>query len=227
MNQLKEKALELRKAGYSYNMIGGKLGIAKSTLSNWLTNIPFVPNAEVLKKVGKAKLKSALYKQRIKFENITRMKREAKRDIGRLSMRDIFMIGIGLYLGEGSKSHEEVRIVNADPAIVKLGIRWLKEFGGVGQEHLRVAVHGYPDHDPDELINFWSRELKLAPNQFIKTQIDTRLNKSTLKRRKLPYGTAHMYIRGGSTLPLGVKNLHRKIMGWIDTVTQQTNAGVV
>lgn len=221
MNLIKQKAIELRKAGYSYNMIGEKLNVAKSTLSNWLTNIPFVPNAEVLQRVGRAKLKSALYKQRIKFENIARMKREATKDVGKLSSRDLFMLGIGLYLGEGSKSHEEVRIVNADPTIIKLGIRWLKEFGGVHREHLRVAVHGYPDHKINKLVNFWSKELNIPIGQFIKTQIDTRLNKSILKRRKLPYGTAHVYVRGGGTLLWGVKNLHRKIMGWIETTTKK------
>lgn len=221
MNSLKQKALELRKAGYSYNMIGKELNVAKSTLSNWLTNIPFKPNIEVLQRVGKAKLKSALYKQKIKFENIARMRREAIKEVGKLSSRDLFMLGIGLYLGEGSKSQEEVKIVNADPIILKLGIRWLKDFGKIGLEHLRVAVHGYPDHDINGLVNFWSKELNIPVEQFIKTQIDTRLNKSTLKRRKLPYGTAHVYVRGGGTLLGGVKNLHRKIMGWIEASTKK------
>lgn len=221
MNPLKQNALRLRKAGYSYNMIGKKLNIAKSTLSNWLTNIPFIPNTEVLQRVGRARLKSALHKQRIKFENIAKMKYEAAREVREISSRDLFMLGIGLYLGEGSKSQEQVKIVNADPIIIKLGIRWLKEFGGVRKEHLRVAVHGYPDHDINKIVNFWSRELSIPSEQFIKTQIDIRLNKSTLKRRKLPYGTAHVYVRGGGTHLLGVKNLHRKIMGWIEATIKQ------
>jgi len=221
MNPLKQNAIKLRKAGYSYNMISKELNIAKSTLSNWLTNIPFIPNKEVLQRVGEAKLKSALYKQRIKFENIAKMKNEAAKEVGRVSSRDLFMLGIGLYLGEGSKSHEEVRIVNADPTIIKLSINWLTEFGGVHKEHLRVAVHGYPDHDINEIVNFWSKELHIPINHFIKTQIDARLNKSTLKRRKLPYGTAHVYVRGGGTLLGGVRSLHRKIMGWIETTIKQ------
>ena len=221
MNPLKQNAIGLRKAGYSYNMISKKINVAKSTLSNWLTDIPFIPNKEVLKRVGKAKLKSALYKQRIKFENIARMRNEAIKEVGRLSSRDLFMLGIGLYLGEGSKSHEEVRIVNTDPIIIKLGIKWLMEFGGVRKEHLRVAVHGYPDHDINKLVAFWSKELHIPANHFIKTQIDSRLNKSTLKRRKLPYGTAHIYVRGGGTLLGGVRSLHRKIMGWIETTVKQ------
>lgn len=221
MNSLKQNAIGLRKTGYSYSMISKKLNVAKSTLSNWLTSIPFTPNREALQRIGKSKLKSALFKQKMKFENIARMKCEAAKEVGNLSSRDLFMLGIGLYLGEGSKSHEEVRITNADPTIIKLSIRWLKEFGGVRKEHLRVAVHGYPDHDINELVDFWSKELHIPVKQFIKTYIDTRPNKSTLKRRKLPYGTAHVYVRGGGTLLWGVKNLHRKIMGWIETTIKQ------
>lgn len=221
MNPLKQNAIKLRKAGYSYNMISKKISVAKSTLSDWLTDIPFIPNKEVIKRVGEAKLKSALYKQKIKFENIAEMKREAIRDVGKLSSRDLFMLGIGLYLGEGSKSHEEVRIVNADPTIIKLSINWLREFGGVRKEHLRASVHGYPDHNINELVNFWSKELHIPVKQFIKTQIDTRLNKSAIKRRKLPFGTIHVYVRGGGTLLGGVRSLHRKIMGWIETTIKQ------
>ncbi|MCX6813548.1 MAG: hypothetical protein NTV77_03690, partial [Candidatus Azambacteria bacterium] len=92
---------------------------------------------------------------------------------------------------------------------------------GVRKEHLRAAVHGYPDHDISEIVNFWSKELHIPIKQFIKTQIDTRQNKSALKRRKLPYGTVHVYVRGGGTLLWGVKNLHRKIMGWIETTIKQ------
>ena len=50
MNYLKEKAIELRKAGWSYNTIKEKIGVSKSTLSNWLSRIPFIPNEEIIKR---------------------------------------------------------------------------------------------------------------------------------------------------------------------------------
>lgn len=67
MNVLKEKAIQLRMAGYSYN-ISQRLSLAKSTLSNWLSRVPFEPNDEVISRIGKAKLKSALYKQKMKAD---------------------------------------------------------------------------------------------------------------------------------------------------------------
>jgi hypothetical protein len=221
MNMLKEKAIKLRFAGYSYGMIKQRLGVPKGTLSNWLARIPFEPNQAVIKRVGEAKLKSARYKHRLKFENIAKMKSEAEADIGTLSARDIFMLGIGLYIGEGSKSQEEVRVVNADPDILRLAMTWLMNFGKVNLDHIRVAIHGYSDHDKGELLKFWSKALHIPRSQFIKINIDTRENKSVFKARKLPYGTAHLYIRGGGTLLPGVKGLHRKIMGWIESSIKQ------
>ncbi|MBI1975312.1 MAG: hypothetical protein HYS57_03055 [Parcubacteria group bacterium] len=202
-------------------MIKGELGLAKSTLSNWLTRIPFTPSQEVIERVGRAKLKSALYKHRQKWDDINRMRLEARRDVGLLSSRDLFMLGIGLYLGEGSKALEEIRVVNSDPLIMKLAIRWLKKFCHLKQRHFKIAVHCYPDNDISKAVNFWSRETRVPVAQFGKTMIDMRQNKSILKKSKLPYGTAHLYVRSGGTLSPGVKSLHRKIMGWIETSTKQ------
>lgn len=221
MNPTKEQAIILRKAGYSYGMIKDKLGVSKSTLSSWLREIHFTPNSEVVEKIGEARLRSGLHNHNIKFENKARMELEAAKDIGSLSQRDLFMLGIGLYLGEGSKSQEEIRIVNSNPKILQIGMKWLREFGGAQLNHFRIAIHGYPDQNIDDLVSFWSGVLNLPREQFIKTSIDMRENKSNSKRRKLPYGTAHLYVKGGGTLPLGVKNLHRKIIGWIEAATNQ------
>ena len=221
MNLLKEKAIKLRNAGYSYSMINAKIGVPKATLSNWLTFIPFQPNQEVLNKIGRAKLKSALYKQNLKFEDIANMKAQANKDVGLLSQRDMFMLGIGLYMGEGSKSFEQVRIVNADPTIIKTSIAWLKIFLKLNTKNFRITIHAYPDTDIVKSIDFWSKETKLPKNQFSKAVIDNRKNKSLLNGRKLLHGTATLYIKNGGTISPGVKSLHRKIMGWIESANQQ------
>jgi lambda repressor-like predicted transcriptional regulator len=45
----KEKALELRKAGFSYSYISAKTGLSKSTLSYQLAQVPYTPNKKTLK----------------------------------------------------------------------------------------------------------------------------------------------------------------------------------
>lgn len=55
---LHQKAINYRKRGYSYGMIHEKLGLSKSTLSDWLKEIPYTPNKEVMDRIGTARAKS-------------------------------------------------------------------------------------------------------------------------------------------------------------------------
>ena len=57
-------------------------------------------------------------------------------------------------------------------------------------------------------------------SQFGKTQIDARENKSNKKKRKLPYGTAHLTIKSIGNRNNGVL-LHRRIVGWIAAINRQ------
>src|SRR3989338_3445062 len=210
MDSLKVKAIKLRKAGYSYSMIKNKTGISKSTLSNWLATIPFIPNEEVLKKIGKAKLKSSLFKQNQKMAEVVEMRAIAAKELGQLTKRDLWLLGIGLYLGEGTKSFELVRIVNSDPQIIKIAMKWFREMCGLVDENFNPFVHAYPDNDIREAMNYWSKVTGVPIKQFGRTQIYTRNNKVATKRKSLPYGTLHLHIRSCGKKEFG-RRLHRRI----------------
>src|SRR3989344_2856378 len=216
MTHLRARALNLRNQGYSYGMIHEALGVSKSTLSNWFSQMPFKPNQEVLKRIGHARLKVSLQRHELKLLDIASRKKEAAAEVGQLTPRDIFMLGIGIYLGEGSKSIEEIRIVNSNPLIIKLALRWLHKFMGLTDKHFRITLHSYPDIDERSILSYWSRETAIPIKQFTKVVVDRRGNKSKSRERKLPYGTAHLYVRSGGTIIPGVKSLHRKIIGWIE-----------
>jgi transcriptional regulator with XRE-family HTH domain len=220
VNTLKGRAIQLRRIGFSYSIICEKTGVSKSTLSNWLSRIPFEPNQVVIDKVGRAKLKSALWKQKEKFDSIKNAGKIAKKDVGLLSSRDLFILGIGIYMGEGEKTYEHVRIVNANPGIIKLAVRWFREACGVHMENFKPRLHTYPDNNIKRSILFWSNQTKIPVSQFGKTQVDRRLNKLRIKKGKLPYGTLHLHVNTYGSKNLGV-DLHRKIMAWIDLCTKQ------
>ncbi len=220
MESLKEKATKLRKAGYSYTIIKEKLDIPKSTLSNWLARIPFTPNREVIDKIGSAKLKSALHKHALKFASIEKASHHGQKDVGLLSPRDLFILGIGLYAGEGEKTYENVRIVNSDPNVIRLAMRWFYDACEVKLENIKPSIHLYPDNDIQESLSFWSKTTGVPISEFGKTVIDIRKNKSRLKRRKLPHGTLRLSVRSRGMSHLGVY-LHRRIMAWIEKCTSQ------
>lgn len=217
---IKEKAISYRKQGYSYGMISEKLRLAKSTLSNWLKEVPYKPSKEVLKRIKLAPIKSAQIAHNRKVANIVKIKKLAKRELGKLTKRDLWFVGIGLYLGEGSKLYERTRIINSDPKIIKLAVKWFREICGLENENLIPTVHTYPDNNISETINYWAKITGISRRQFSKTQIDRRLNKSDKKKRKLPYGTLHLQIKSYGKKEFG-KSLHRRIMGWIEASLNQ------
>ncbi len=216
-----QKAIYYRRKGYSYNMISQKLGLAKSTLSDWLKEIPYTPNKEVIARIGKAKAKSAEFKNRQKIENIKEMKDLAKRELGKLSKRDLWLLGIGLYWGEGDK-RGGIRLMNSDPEIIKIVISWFKKICGANNENFTLTIHGYPDTNIIKTTNYWSEITGIPKSQFKKPQIDKRTNKLAIKRGKLPYGTIKLVIKSNGKKELGLA-LHRRIMGWIETSSKKLN----
>jgi len=215
-SNLRDISINYRKQGFSYGFISKKTGVSKSTLSNWLQRILYAPNKEMIKRIGIARMKSGAYKHNQMIVSMEKMRIIARSELGKLSKRDLWLLGIGLYLGEGSKSHESVRIINSDPRIVKLSILWFKRICGLKTENFSPVVHIYPDNDLEKTIRYWSKLTGIPKRQFQKTQIDRRTNKSVRKRNKLPYGTINLQVRSRGKKEFGVA-LHRRIMGWLES----------
>ena len=219
-SSLKDISIKYREQGFSYGFISEKTGASKSTLSDWLQKIPYTPNKEMIKRIGMARMKSGVYKHNQMIVSTKRIKIAAKKELGKLNRRDLWLLGIGLYLGEGSKTHNNVRIVNSDPRIVKLSVLWFKRICGLKTENFSPVVHIYPDNNLKKTIKYWSKITGIPKDQFQKTQIDIRANKSTKKRNVLPYGTINLQIRSRGKKKFG-RFLYRKIMGWIESATKQ------
>ena len=175
----KQKAIAMRKKGMSYSQIKEKLGVGKGTLSSWLENYPLSEERiRQLRDWNPRKIEN--------YRNTMRKKREARlnviyqkvsKDIGHLSKREMFLAGLFLYWGEGSKSHSSSTILtNTNPAMLKFFIKWL-EMLGVKRKDLKVKLHLYSDMNIKEGIKFWSKELKIPIKQFRKTYV----KKSSLK----------------------------------------------
>src|SRR3989338_4840588 len=111
---IRETVFGLRRKGYSYSYISNKIGTPKSTLSGWLSNVPYSPNQETIDRIGKARAASAEWKARRKMESYNKATEAAKNDIGKLTKRDLLMLGLGIYIGEGSKTNDIIRVINAD-----------------------------------------------------------------------------------------------------------------
>lgn len=216
-NKIRTEVLKLRKEGYSYSYIIKTVPVAKSTLSDWLRGVPFIPNKQTLETIDKARLASGIYKHKTKTKSFKKAESQAEKDIGNLSKRDIKILGLGLYIGEGGKTDGMTRVINSDPKVIKFAIKWLRVSFGVDMENIKVRLFLYPDSVEKDCIEHWSKSTRIPVNQFFKSTIDNRTNKKMSNKGKLPFGTAHVSVNGLGNKDLGVY-LHRRIMAWMNRV---------
>ena len=223
----KQLAQKLRQAGHSYNFIAEQVGVSKGTLSAWLSGVPYTPNAETISRIGKARAASGAVKSSLKRRSIEEARVQALAEIGKILQRDLFMVGLGLYIGEGAKSDQTILLVNSNPAIVNLMVRWFTKALKIPRENLRIRIHAYPDNDIELSLDYWSKKTNIPRSQFQKTIIDRRTDKKAVKAGKLPYGTAHLKALSNGDKALGVF-LARKIGAWSGKVLDVLHiAGVV
>lgn len=220
MNSLREEATILRDQGYSYKMIREELGVSISTMSYWFSDRPFTPNAEMLKRIKAGPLKNGKLRHNERVAETARIIQQSIQELGELDFRDLWMLGLGLYIGEGSKSIESVRIVNSDPFVIKLAIRWFREACRLDTENLIISLNLYPDNDAQESIHYWQEITGLPIENFRKTQVDVRTGKKNSNRAKLKYGTVQIRVKANGDKQKG-RALFRKIRGWMQGALNQ------
>ena len=185
----KERARILRAKGKSYSEIKELMGVGKGTLSVWLRDMPL--SAEQIRSLR------ALHPRRIeRFRATMQRKRDVRlasaytqvqKDIGHLSKRDLFIAGIYLYWGEGTKADRgNVAVANTNPAVIRVFLAWL-ECMNVPCEKVNVRLHLYADMDIEKETNFWSSEIGIPVSQFRKPYV----KKSTLTGLTYKNGYGH------------------------------------
>jgi hypothetical protein len=220
MNELRQEAEKLRTAGYSYNMIRDKLGISLGTMSYWFKNKPFTPNHEVIKRIQYGPLRAGTLRHNQRMQEIAEMKEVGIKEVGTLSERDVWMFGLGLFIGEGAKTVEIIRIANSDPVVIVAMVRWLNRACNIPEENITIRIHLYPDSDEEKAIRYWQDVTGIPRENFRRTQFDMRQNKKRSSAGKLPYGTAHLTVVSRGDPNKGTK-LFRRVNGWIAGVLKQ------
>jgi len=120
---------------------------------------------------------------RAKRENrLSEVYKKVSRDVGSLSKRDLFLAGLFLYWGEGTKVQKNaVTLTNTNPAMLKLFIKWL-ELLDIKRKYLKIKLHLYSDMNIKRSLDFWSKELNIPISQFRKPYIKkTQLKSITYK----------------------------------------------
>lgn len=181
------RAIELRQQGKSYREIEHDLGIARSTLSTWLRNIEI--SVEQRKKlhekwrqgVERGRQLGSKTNMLAKRQRLANIDSTVKRDLlnRQFTDKELEMLFIGLYLGDGFKIEGRVGLGNADPGIVLMFVVLIELLYGIPRNKLKVQIFARVDQDENELIRYWGNFLSLRSNQFYKTQFDSRTSAKT------------------------------------------------
>ncbi|OGE30397.1 hypothetical protein A2631_01335 [Candidatus Daviesbacteria bacterium RIFCSPHIGHO2_01_FULL_44_29] len=180
---LKEKAIFLRKLGYSINEISNLLKIAKSTSSNWLSSIGL--DDQALARLAERKVLGQ------HKANVTKQTKRQKVLEGFLQRAGEMLEGISLdtnlskllcsflFWAEGEKNVSYVTFVNSDPKMVSLFLLTLRKGFSLEEHKFRALVHIHEYHSDKEIKEFWSQITKIPLSQFTKSYLKPHTGKNT------------------------------------------------
>ena len=199
---IKTRARALRATGRSLKTIAAKLGIAKSTASLWLRDMPLGLVGGSKGSGGNLNLGNQSHQRAV--HRLKRWRQEANGLWPRYSKQPLFFAGLGLYWGEGAKT-KGLSITNNDPALMRCWARWCRIYSPKGLPQ-KVRVTAHLDVDEDRARCFWSQVTGYPVARHV-TRINTRRGNSPT--RIAVYGTARVQVCAGATEWL------IKVMYWI------------
>lgn len=212
--QQKILAQNLRRKGLSYKEILQHVSVSKDTLSRWCKDIQLTEEQKERllqnKQFGQKKgsLVAAENKRKKRISTTLAIHHQAKKEVGQLSDRDKFLLGVALYAGEGYKMDGKVGFTNADPKIIAFMVNWFLRFGEISEGKIRGAIWLHEGLNEEQAKDFWSQLTGIPLQQFHKTYIAKNKMDSKKIRKNL-----HEY--GIFSIRIADSQLHRKIMGWI------------
>lgn len=212
----RKQARELRARGFSLREISAQLSCAKSSISEWVRDIPLTPEQiERLESIqDKARAKAAFHPNsprgkwsRIRTSFLNAGRKEIPARCGSLQLK---LMGAALYWAEGYKAGiNMVNFSNADPKMIALMMCFFRDVCLVPENKFRGIVHIHPHLDKEKAEKFWSAVSGIPRRQFHKTQFG--ISKSSKhKRDTLPLGTFRIVICDTRLLA--------KIKGWIQGI---------
>ncbi len=181
--------------------IATELGVAKSTVSVWVRDVPFTPRA----RRGRSAPATPHPFHLARLAEIEHYRAEGLARIGQLSNRDLRVAGTALYAAEGTKRDGSVAFANTDPHMIHLFLTWLRTFFSVDEARLRLRLYLHEGLDLDAANRFWSDLTGIPSAQF-----------------RAPYRAADNPTRRHAKHPVGCPSVlygcsatHRAIMGLV------------
>lgn len=187
----------MRLEGSSIREIEQRLGVARSSVSRWVSGIELTSQqlAELERRSGAGRLAGAA----VNAERARKRRREWQEEgRGRARAGNASYIGgCMLYWGEGSKSRSTVELTNSDVALVRVFAEFLRQHFDVSDESMRLRCNLFADHAVHRraIEHHWLDALQLPEASLLGSFVN-RYSKYSQKKRtnSLPYGTARLTV---------------------------------
>ncbi len=215
---LRQKAIELRKVGKTYNEILRVVPVAKSTLSLWLRDVGMAKRQKqfITKKRYHAQLRGGARRKEMRIETSKKIIAEYAAQVRSISTRELLLIGAALYWAEGSKQKEHDPSVglifgNSDSEMIALFIVWLERALCVLKRDMILTIYVHENHKNRvrHIEKYWLSVTGLDDSNLRKTVLKTHRPKENRRYDSNNYfGLARITVRNSS-------HLNRRIQGWI------------
>ncbi len=227
MIKTKEKllAVKLRKQGKTYNEILDVVDVSKSTLSLWLRDVGLAKrqHQRVTAKKYAAQLKGAQTRKDTRIAETKEIFDICQKEIGSVSDRDLFMVGVALYWAEGVKEKEyrpsvRVDFANSDPLMVEIFMKWIRTFADIPDSDIKIIIHLHINHKHriKELENYWLQVTGLQYSNLGSTLYKKHNPKTKRKKTGETYkGLVAIRIKRSTIL-------NRRIQGWVHGIIYAT-----
>jgi hypothetical protein len=211
-DDLKARARELRVQGWTYDQIQLELGCSKSSISLWVRDLPKPERKRSTEQASAIGRRGWEAKLQVRDDERRQTKQLAAQEVGPLTDRELFLVGVGLYWAEGSKSkpyrpQERVTFVNSDPNMISLFLAWLKLLE-VTPERIRYALQIHETADVASAEQFWADHVGANRTAFLKTTLKRHNPTTNRKNTDESYrGCLRIDVLRGA-------DLYRRIEGW-------------
>jgi hypothetical protein len=196
------EARRLRALGWTVPEIAASLGVARSSVSTWVRDVPWTPRR------GRPPPRAPNRLARARADDIAALRAAGRAVVGELSERDLLVAGAALYAGEGAKGDGQVKFANTDPRMIAFFCAWLRRFFEVDERRLRVQLYLHEGLDLDAAVEHWVRVTGIPPAQFLKPY--RAVADPSRRRAKHEFGCPAVRYACSRT--------HRAVMGLVDAL---------
>jgi hypothetical protein len=224
-DDLRARARELRRQGLDYDEIVGQLGVAKSSVSLWVRDLPRPPRVasdECAKRASERMRRYWSAERPVRAARRAAASAAAAENVGDLTGREILIAGAVAYRCEGArnKTHrrvDRVTFANSDPELISFFLLFL-DTAGIPRSDLAFQLQIHETADVAAAIRFWLGVTAARPDQFRKVSLKQGNPRTTRKNTGDDY---HGCLRVDVMRSC---ELYRKIEGWASAMTAGTEA---